>query len=199
LAITDAILFYQKERFRFNETTMSAPPTFSTVAQRAVYTSADNANIGSNFNIDFVNAQIGNYLQYLQRDTPENLIIFNQINTMFGQPFWYGYRANELILSPVPDQAYVITLGLFNRVAAPASDAETDNPWMIDAERLIRARAKYEIAMHVTRNPTMAMAMSPSPPSENNGTVGAAWREWKSLKSEANRVQSLGRIRAMAF
>jgi hypothetical protein len=32
------------------------------------------------------------------------------------------------------------------------------------AERLIRSRAKYEIALHVTRNATMVSAMSPDEP-----------------------------------
>ena len=40
----------------------------------------------------------------------------------------------------------------FNRAAfvgAPASDTEPDNPWMTTAERLIRCRAKLEVAVNV--------------------------------------------------
>lgn len=38
-------------------------------------------------------------------------------------------------------------------VDAPAADDETDNPWMIEAERLIRSRAKLEIVVNVFRQP----------------------------------------------
>jgi hypothetical protein len=112
---------------------------------------------------------------------------------------WYAYEGNELILSPVPDTIYTVTMGIFRRVAAPANGSEASNPWMIWAERLIRARAKFEIATHVTRNQEMAVAMSPEPPMQNGGRVGAAWREFRVLKSETNRVVSLGKIRAMPF
>lgn len=42
----------------------------------------------------------------------------------------------------------------FNRagfVDAPANDTETDNPWMTTAERLIRCRAKLEVAVNVIK------------------------------------------------
>lgn len=197
-AINDAIAVYQKERFRFNETVPSAPITFSTVAQQANYGTAANANIGTLFHIDYLLLQIGNDLYYLTRDDPSRLKVYNQVNTMAGQPLWYAVEGNEIILSPVPSNVWTVTIGLFKRVAAPATDNEVGNPWMIDGERLIRARAKYEIAVHVTRNPTMAAAMSPDVPAPGQ-PVGAAYREWKSLKGEANRVTSLGRVRAMQF
>jgi hypothetical protein len=43
--------------------------------------------------------------------------------------------------------------------AEPASDGEADNFWMTEAERLIRARAKREIALHVLRDVELAQAM----------------------------------------
>ena len=200
-AISDAIAVYQQERFRFSDIDPVAPPTFNTVAGRSVYDSTDNANIGSALRIDYVNMNIGTAsVVELSRDSAERLKLYNQQSgTMVGQPTWYAYEGNKLILASIPDQAYLITLGLFRNVAAPATNAEAGNPWMVDAERLIRARAKYEIAVHVTRNPTMAQAMSPDPPSENGGMTGAAYREWKRLKGTANRITGTGRIRGMRF
>lgn len=191
-AISDAIAIYQKERFRFSDSDPSSPPTFNTVLDQWVYTSSDNANIGTFLSIDYVLAQIGSYLQPLTILPPERIRMYNQLGYMHGQPIWYSVEDSKLLLAPVPDQAYPITLGLFRSIAAPASDDEADNPWMTDGERLIRSRAKYEIALHVTRNPTMAAAMSPDP-------GGASYREWKSLKSEANRVTSLGRVMSMPW
>lgn len=198
-AIADAIAVYQKERFRFNETVPSAPITFNTVAGQPYYGIGANPNIGTLFHIDYLLLTLGGDRYFLSVDDPARLKVYNQVDTMSGQPLWYAYEGNEIILSPVPAAVYSIEIGLFKRAAAPEADDEQGNPWMTDAERLIRARAKFEIATHVTRNPTMAQVMSPSQPSENGGVVGAAWREWKSLKGEANRVTGTGRVRAMKF
>lgn len=198
-AITTAITEYQKERFRFSDAIPSAPPTFNTVAHQYIYTSADNANISTLYNFDYVHVDIGNTIEYLERWTPAELKMYIQQNTMEGQPSWYAYEGNQLLLAPIPTQAYLITLGIFRNVAAPASDIETDNPWMTVGELLIRSRAKFEIATHVTRNPAMVTAMSPDPPSQNGGTSGATWRAYRSLKGEANRATGRGRIRPMQF
>lgn len=198
-AINDAIAVYQKERFRFSESVPSAPITFNTVIDQDSYGVGANANIGTLFNIDYLLLTIGTTNFFLDPMNPADLHVYNQQQTMKGQPLWYAYEGNEILLSPIPSGIWPIEIGLFKRVAAPAADDEAGNPWMIDGERLIRARAKYEIAVHVTRNPTMAVAMSPDIPSLNGGTVGAAYREWKSLKGEANRVTSLKRVRAMKF
>lgn len=199
-AISDAISIYQKERFRFNESVPSAPVTFNTVASQSVYGVLANANIGTLYHIDYMLLTIGNSRYYMSVDDAKRLKIYNQVNTMFGQPLWYAYEGNELILSPVPSNAWSIEIGLFRNLAAPATDAEAANPWMmaINAERLIRSRAKYEIAVHVTRNPTMAAAMSPFPPAPGQA-AGATYDAWRSLKGETNRVTGRGRVRAMKF
>lgn len=198
-AITTAISAYQKERFRFSDSTPLAVPTFNTVVGRWIYTSADNANISSLMKIDYVAVMIGGMLQRLTWQSPENIRVYNQQGTMSGQPMWWGYEGNSLLIAPVPSAVYSITLDVFRSVPAPASDAETGNPWMTDGELMIRSRAKYEIAMHVTRNKDMQQAMSPLPPPPGVTTGHAAWFAWKALKGEANRVTGRGRIRGMAF
>lgn len=197
-AITTAIEAYQNTRFRFSDTTPNAPPTFNTVASRYIYTSADNANIGSVLKLDYVLIQIGNILQPLSRVTAEDVKIYNQVTTMQGQPSSYAYEGNQLLLAAVPSDVWLITLGLFKLVAAPASDGEANNPWMTDAELLIRSRAKYEIAVHRLRNPTMAAAMSPDVPAPGQ-PVGATYRAWQTLKGEATRVVGISRMRPMRF
>jgi hypothetical protein len=85
-AINDAIAIYQKERFRFSETNPSAPVTFNTVANQAVYTASDNANIGTLLSIDYLNINIGNTVRALGRDDPEKLLIYNQLGSRPGTP-----------------------------------------------------------------------------------------------------------------
>lgn len=193
-AITTAITEYQKQRFRFSDINPGVPTTFNTVAGQSVYSISDNANIASIFFIDYLNIAIGNTLQELARETPEEQHLNIQLFNQSGFPSSYAYEGNSLILYPVPDQVWALYLGGHILVAAPAADDEANNPWMTKAELLIRSRAKYEIATHVTRNPTMAQAMSPDP-QEN----GQAYRAWKSLKAEGNKITGRSRVRPMAF
>ena len=65
---------------------------------------------------------------------------------------------------------------------------------MNEAERLIRSRAKYEIALHITRNDKMIAAMSP-----DEGSGGASERYYDELKGEANKIRGTSRVRAMRF
>lgn len=198
-AISDAISIYQKERFRFSDIIPSAPPTFNTVNGQWIYTSADNPNISSAYHFDYVQMDLGGSTVELVRWNPGELKLYIQQQTMRGQPSWYAYEGNQLLLAPIPPQAYTITLGLFRNVPAPADDIEVDNPWMVDAEKLIRSRAKYELAINKTRNATMAQLMSPHPPVDNGGVLGAAYDAYVTLKAETNRVTRRGRVRPMAF
>lgn len=192
-AISDAIAVYQSERFRFSDSPPNAPATFNTVVNQSVYTASDLAGIGTLFHIDGVYALIGSMQQPLRREAPGDLFELNE-NTTGGPPTLYAYADNQLVLSPTPAGVYVMTLDAFRAVAAPASEDEANNPWMVEGERLIRARAKYEIAVHVTRNKMMADAMSP-----DEDARGAAWRAYNDLKRQTNRVNATGRIRAMQF
>jgi hypothetical protein len=203
-AINDAISAYQSERFTFSEVPADGTQTFNTVAGQAYYTKADNPNLGTLLKIDRVNINIGTAtIMQLKREDPETLILYNQqAGTMVGQPSWYAYENGQMIISAIPDKAYLITLGLFLNVPAPATNTEVGNPWMTTAEKLIRSRAKYEIALHVTRNEAMQAAMSPDPASSpfvNGGRAGASYREWKQLKGVANRSTARGVIRPMQF
>lgn len=198
-AINTAIATYQTERFRFSDVIPSTVPTFPTVNGRFIYTAVDNANIGSMFKVDYLLAEIGGSLSRLTYLPPGDIRQYNQLGTMHGQPMWWSYEGNQILLGPTPDAVYTITMGLFRSVPAPALDSEPDNPWMLDGEELIRSRAKYEIALHVTRNKDMQAAMSPFAPPGGQTAGHASYFAWKRLKGVANRVTSSGRVRAMAF
>lgn len=191
-AITTAIRAYQQDRFRFNEPSLVAAPTFATVAARSSYTSADNANIGTLYAIDLLTfADAGGNVFEIRRDDSLDVRLLNFPN-FTGQPEGFTYRGNTLTLYPVPNQVWTVTIDGLTYVAAPATDVEASNPWMNDAERMIRCRAKYELAIHVTRNEKMAAMMSPEPNSN-----GESWRAFRELKRQANLVRSKGRVTPM--
>lgn len=193
-AITTAISEYQKQRFRFSDINPGVPPTFNTVNGLSVYGVTDNPNLASIYFIDYLNIAIGNTLQQLDRVTPEEQHLNIQLSTSSGMPSSYAYEGNYIILYPVPDQVWTIYIGGHIQIAAPATDNQTGNPWMTSAELLIRSRAKYELAVHILNDSAMAAAMSPEP-----GENGQAYRAWRSLKGEGNKITGMSRVRPMRW
>lgn len=159
LAITDAIERYQPERMWFNE---SRDVTFSTVASQEYYTSADNATIPDIYAIDYVMMTVGGTINELSRYTPPQIESLSDNGTQTGEPYAYAYFQKKIRLHPVPTQVYTVRVAGHVKIAAPASDSEANNVWMTDAERLIRARAKYNIALDVLRDQGIAAAMAAS-------------------------------------
>lgn len=193
-AISTAISAYQQDRFRFNEPALVDAPTFNTVVGRTTYTSVDNANIGTLYAIDMLSfTDAGGNTFSIRRDDSLDVRLESWPNQT-GQPEGFTYRGNKIQLYPSPDKAYVVNIDGLTFVAEPASDVEDNNPWMNEGERLIRCRAKYEIAIHRTRNAKMAAAMSPDP---DQTPKGEAYKAWRDLKKSFNRVRSKGRVTPM--
>lgn len=199
LAILDAINIYQKDRFRISDIDPSVPQSFNTVQGQYVYTISDNPNIPTIFRIEYLNVYVGSTAAKMTRRQPEEIHLLNQQNQQSGQPTDYAYEGNKLIFYPIPSTVWQVFIGGHLEVTAPASLIETDNPWMNWAEQLIRAHAKYLIAVNITRNAEMAQQFSPDPDGGPNGKPGEAWRAWRRLKAETNRIKSVGRIRAMQW
>jgi hypothetical protein len=186
-AITDAIAAYQGERWHFNEsrTTIS----FSTVDGQEFYTSSDDADIANIRKIDYCVLYVGNDTRQLTYERPEVMEHLTVNGTQEGTPWSYGWYDNKLRLYPVPDTTYTIRIAAHVKVAAPASDGEASNPWMTDAERLIRSRAKLELALHVLRDDALAATMAE-----------AVKEAWSDLKATTNMLfAGDGRITAMEF
>lgn len=197
-AIQDAVTINAKERFRFNENQPLAPFTFTLTPGTAFYGAAADARIPQLYKIDYINYLLGTEIYQVWRAMdPEQVYLANQAGpNQTGQPELWAYDGDTIVFYPYPNVAYPVTVGGYMAVAGPtaANDPSIINPWMNDAERLIRARAKYELAVHVTRNDKMAAMMSP-----DNGSGGAAERYYNELKSEASKIRGTSRIRAMPF
>ena len=202
-AITDAINTYQTSKFRFSELNPASPPTFSTVFNQVVYSATNTTPpqpvISNLFYINYLTYTDGTSLFYVRRVTPLEVRMANQNQNVFGPPEAFAYEGESILLTPIPDRAYLLTIDAHMFVAAPASDTEAGNRWMSDGEMLIRSRAKFELATNVTRNKDMAMAMSPEATGGPNGGPGATYRAWSNLKSEQSRLLSKGRVRPMIF
>jgi hypothetical protein len=186
-AITDAIAAYTGERWHFNESRTTV--SFSTVDGQEFYTSSDDADIANIRRMDYCVIYVGNDVRKLEYNSPETMEYLSANGTQEGTPWSYGWYDQKIRFYPVPDAVYTVRIAAHVKVAAPASDGEASNPWMTDAERLIRSRAKLEIALHVLRDDTLAATMAE-----------AVKEAWGDLKSTTNMLfAGDGRIRAMEF
>jgi hypothetical protein len=142
--IEKAVSFYQRERFWFNET---REITFDTVIGQEFYTDADQADIPNLIAIDYITVTDGTTIVELcpvsarWHDTDD-------FATAANLPTEYSYTEGKLRIWPKPNKVYPLRIAGLPRRAFPASDAEPDNPWMTEAEELIRSRAKRNLYLH---------------------------------------------------
>lgn len=186
-AINDAIGAYQQTRFHFNE---GRTVTFTTVAGQEFYDADDAANIAKLWVVDYMVYYVGDTPYHLGQLTPAEMegASANASNT--GEPgawCWYG---DQIRIYPAPSGAYTVRVGGTMTIAAPATDAEANNPWMTHAERLIRSRAKLELAIHVLKEQDTAAAMGEA--------VREALQQLNDKTTKRTMVNQ-GRVRAMNF
>lgn len=145
-AINTAIGAYEHLRFHTNE---SRENTFTTVAEQEFYSVSDASFIGQLTKIDFVFLMVQDTPFQLWPITPDVAEDASTNSTATGTPEEYSWYDEKFRLYPVPADAWTVRIGGVLKITEPASDAETGNFWMTTAERLIRSRAKQELALHV--------------------------------------------------
>lgn len=190
-AITTAIEAYQDERTFFNE---SRDKTFTTSSGQAYYGAATTpvawADAANLIKIDYVTITVGGNQHEIYQEDPKVVDAWTNDATATGEPGWFSYYDQKIRLYPIPNDAWVVRVPGVYKYAAPASDSETGNYWMTVAERLIRSRAKLELAVHVLIDDALASKMGL-----------AATEAYDQLKRRTNRVTKTngGRVKAMNF
>jgi hypothetical protein len=149
-AIHSAIDAYQHIRFWFNE---ARTITFTTVADQDLYDESDDVDIPLILKFDYAVITVGGGIYELTPLPPNAAEVHNGGFASPGQPEWYTYYGEQIRLTPTPVEAdWVVRIGCLIKRAAPAEDNEASNVWMTHAERLIRARAKAELYLHVIKD-----------------------------------------------
>lgn len=184
-AITTAIEAYQSERWLFN---VQRTATFATVADQGVYSEDDDADIGLLVKLDYSTLEQSASIWRLENRPADEIEILSQGSYATGQPEFYVIQGQTFRLYPVPDGVYTVRLAGQFIAAAPADDDEADNPWMTKGERLIRARAKLELAVHVIRDAELA-----------NDMLAATQAAWSELKRRTNKLAGSGYVQPMPF
>lgn len=141
-AIQDAIKFYERKRFWFNQKT----GTFSTVASQEYYDDSDLSDISGMLSILSMQCAVSSF------KSPVHPLSFESIDAMQNggvqaMPGYFAYFNEQIRLYPIPDAVYTVTAAYHYRFPALSADGDS-NPWTTDAEELIRTRAKRTLALH---------------------------------------------------
>lgn len=160
--ISAAIKLYQPKRFYFNE---SRSVTFNTVASTDTYAFGTGLAITTEFyTLDGVFVVESGREHCVQPRNYLDLETLIDTTPTEGRPTSYAYINRAIRFYPVPDAVYSVRLTGHIKAAEPASDGETDNPWMTEAYELIRCHAKLSLALHVFKDEALAARMGAALP-----------------------------------
>lgn len=183
-AIYTAIEEYQSHRLTFNE---SRAVTFTTVADQDIYDESDEPDLATIIESDFITMTVDDNTWKLEPGDAEGIEL--QTNASSGMPSEYVWYGEQLRLWPAPASAgWTVRVTGHVVVAAPANETDENNPWMVKAEKLIRCRAKRELAIHRLRDPDLAALMG-------NEELDAL----NKLERRHNQLVGTGRVRPMAM
>jgi hypothetical protein len=136
-AVTDAIQFYERQRFWFNVTRLL---TFSTNPSQSAYTGTDLAQIPHIVKIDALFLPQNTSIYPLDRYEPPDFEVVSAAQGG-GRPTCFTYSDQSILLWPIPDAAYTMRLHCHFKFPQLVNPTDT-NPWVNEAEQLIRTHAK---------------------------------------------------------
>jgi hypothetical protein len=139
-AILDAIKAYDGERFAFNDLYRSTASV--SVGEYAIALPSNVAQI-DRITMD-INASVEDVL--VPRDA--HFIIEAQTPIYSSQPKEYAIYADQILFNCAADQNYTIYINGLRRYDPPTVDG-SNGPWFVEAEELIRNRAKANLYLDV--------------------------------------------------
>lgn len=179
-AVVDAIKYYSRERFWFNQ---SRNIIFSTAPGQQAYGKDDDPVIPRLIKIDQVFMLPSRYP--LDRYSPVDFEMVSSGSAQ-GRPTAFTYTDEQILLYPVPADVYSLRLYAHYRLPDLVDDAE--NAWTTDAEELIRTHAKQLLYIDPLEDDAAAARMGVKIPALLSG-----------LRSETSARMGTGRIRPTQF
>lgn len=179
LAIKDAVKYYESERFYFNE----GRKTADTIAGQEYY------GLPGDFQeIDTVNFFPSSTIKYdLQPRTWEELERINTNTQVTGRPYFYALYAGQLRLYPIPNDTYRLEIGGVFKFDELSATSDT-NPFLSDAESLIKYRAKAHVLLDVIQGAEAVQAAATMTALEQD--------ELSRLRYETTSRRSTGKLKA---
>lgn len=193
-AISTAIDAYQSERLWFAE---QYHVDIDLIEGQEFYTATDNVWIGRVSRLDYVHLVLSGQSYSLRRMPDQWLDIASPPGNSGGQPYCWGWYASTLRVYPVPSASgmKVRLAGQFE-TPAPETDSEASNPWMVEAETLIRSRAKYELYQHLLLDLAKAAMFDPD---RRNPSPSPTLAALNVLRRKSYAKTATGRVRAWSL
>jgi hypothetical protein len=154
-AILSAIEHHKDERFWFNE----LRDTASTVSGTQNYLMPDSSAERPLIRADQLTITVNSNIYELELRPHSEIVRLTTSATRTGVPDYWSYYQDSIWLYPIPNGIYTLTLWYVGQLAALSADADT-NAWTVEAEALIRCRAKWDLYTHVIRDFPMADRMA---------------------------------------
>lgn len=154
-AVFEAIRFCERRSYYFNET---RDITFPTIDTQEWYDAADNSNIPTLVRIQYAFREDANNVRLpLNREPPELLEYLADNSAIRGEPMLFTYFGQRIRIYPIPDsQPFTIRLQVGPYRLAPLVNDSDSNVWTIEAQDMIKARAKYIVCKNTLKDVNMA-------------------------------------------
>lgn len=192
-AIQDAISEYERQTFWFNDmryfgAVIGSASNLETVQGKEFYSEQDLPALITMPNIRQISVLAFQNRYPLIERTPGWMNDQSFSTLRQGMPTDWTWQAGSIRLYPVPNMAYPMIIDGTIRFG-PLAQPSDSNPWMNEAERLIRCEAKRILFTHITRDADQATMMD----KEINAPGGAL----SQLRAESTRrAGGMGRLRA---
>lgn len=178
-AVSDAIKFYERQRFWFNTTRNL---TFNTVAGQTAYGTAALSQIPNLVKIDALYLTQGSSIFALDWYEANDFEILENGSTGAGKPDAFTYVDQEIRLWPRPSAIYSMRIHALYRL--PALTDNATNAWTDAAEELIRSHAKMLLFMDLVGDDEGAARMQAKIP-----FLLDALRSESSMRSASGKIQ----------
>lgn len=152
--VADAIKFYAKQKFWFNQ---SRNLSFNTVAAQSDYTTLGSVSAADIIELDALFVTQGSSVFGLTHFEPLQFEYLASPTANYSLPSAFTYVDQAIRLYPAPDAVYAMRAYAHYKLPYPA-DGDT-NAWTDDAEDLIRSHAKMLLFLDVLQDDEGAMRM----------------------------------------
>ncbi|KEC56531.1 hypothetical protein [Bartonella koehlerae] len=153
-SIFNALRLCEREPFFFNE---KREVIFKTQCEKTWYGQEEGVFIQSKRSLEtvFLGAHAATQIQLLFKSV-EVLQQQYGLKPPQGMPLFYTYLDQKIGLFPTPKEVETVRLSYASIRFGDEQVMEDDNPWLIYAFDLIKARAKYELYKNILKDPEYA-------------------------------------------
>ncbi|WP_254474761.1 hypothetical protein [Bartonella sp. B1098] len=185
-SIVTALRLCEREPFFFNERKKS---TFNTQSGKTWYGREEGVFIESE-------KSLADVFLATKNATPTKLF-FKPLEALhqqygmhpeLGTPFFYTIRDQKIALFPTPENVETVQLSYTPAHLADEQLKEDNNPWLIYAFDLIKARAKYELYKNILKDPEYAAV-----------SFRDFQEQLQALRIETSRRKDFSKIQPMTF